>query len=334
MSLKQFKTNTSFTTNLTGASSVQVGSTSTNQFTLSNFASNYSGITLTNNTAIDFTSYSVPTTFPYYGSTGPGPFSFTSSSVISQSYVGDYVLINGTNTGGSNYFYGYIKSIVGTTITVSVISTNGGWGVSSGYNWTISNAGTSNANVWTVGNNISTGVLSFYQSYSQNKILSLDSGSQTGLSAIYANAPIYVSKIYTPNGNSDSWNSGSSSTPTFTNVTVGSSSKVNSLNVTGSLSANSFIITTSSIIVPTTGLTNWVDPNVGIADGERRVYRFIQNANTYTITLSSIYKLPNSASSSLPFSYNTTYTDLLGVLWNSTKNAWEVILFIPGYTYA
>jgi hypothetical protein len=72
------------------------------------------------------------------------------------------------------------------------------------------------------------------------------------------------------------------------------------------------------------------NPSGGV-DGQSLRWRITYNNNSIPLTLGSNFKIPSSASSPLPFSSTSGSMDILGATYDSSRNKWDVIAFVPGY---
>ena len=69
----------------------------------------------------------------------------------------------------------------------------------------------------------------------------------------------------------------------------------------------------------------------GAVDGQTIRWRISYADNNIPINLDNNFKIPSSASSPLPFSSTSGTMDLLGATYDSSRNKWDVIAFVPGY---
>ena len=69
----------------------------------------------------------------------------------------------------------------------------------------------------------------------------------------------------------------------------------------------------------------------GGADGQSLRWRITYGGDNIPLTLGSDFKIPSSASSPLPFSSTSGSMDILGATYDSSRNKWDVIAFVPGY---
>lgn len=69
----------------------------------------------------------------------------------------------------------------------------------------------------------------------------------------------------------------------------------------------------------------------GNVDGQTLRWRITYNGSGIPLTLGSDFKIPSSASSSLPFSSTSGSMDILGATYDSSRNKWDIIAFVPGY---
>jgi hypothetical protein len=66
-------------------------------------------------------------------------------------------------------------------------------------------------------------------------------------------------------------------------------------------------------------------------DGQSLRWRITHKADNITVLLDSGFKIPSSATSTLPFSSTSGTMDLLAATYDLDRNKWDVIAFIPGY---
>lgn len=66
-------------------------------------------------------------------------------------------------------------------------------------------------------------------------------------------------------------------------------------------------------------------------DGQTLRWRISHGANSLTINLDNKFVIPTSASSPLPFSSTSGVMDLLGATYDSNRDKWDIIAFVPGY---
>lgn len=67
------------------------------------------------------------------------------------------------------------------------------------------------------------------------------------------------------------------------------------------------------------------------SDGKSLRWRITYNDSGIPLTLGSDFKIPSSASNPLPFSNASGVTDLLAATYDSSRNKWDIIAFVPGY---
>lgn len=66
-------------------------------------------------------------------------------------------------------------------------------------------------------------------------------------------------------------------------------------------------------------------------NGQTLRWRISHGANSLTINLDNKFVIPSSASSPLPFSSTSGVMDLLGATYDSNRDKWDIIAFVPGY---
>jgi hypothetical protein len=79
-----------------------------------------------------------------------------------------------------------------------------------------------------------------------------------------------------------------------------------------------------------TGSGLLVNPTNGV-DGQSVRWRITYAANSLALSLDTEFNIPSSASSPLPLSTTSGTTDLLAATYDSGRNQWDVIAFVPGY---
>lgn len=69
----------------------------------------------------------------------------------------------------------------------------------------------------------------------------------------------------------------------------------------------------------------------GSVDGQTLRWRISHNANSLVLNFGDQFKIPSSASSPLPLSSTSGSMDILGATYDSSRNKWDIIAFVPGY---
>jgi hypothetical protein len=79
------------------------------------------------------------------------------------------------------------------------------------------------------------------------------------------------------------------------------------------------------------GANNLAAPAGTPADGDRVLIRIAQPASgaAGTVTLNSIYRIPGSATSPLPFSTVNGRIDYLAAVYDASLTKWVIVSFIP-----
>lgn len=72
------------------------------------------------------------------------------------------------------------------------------------------------------------------------------------------------------------------------------------------------------------------NPTSGV-DGQSLRWRITHNANSLTLNFGNKFKIPSSATSPLPISSTSGTMDLLGATYDSSRDKWDIISFVPGY---
>lgn len=72
------------------------------------------------------------------------------------------------------------------------------------------------------------------------------------------------------------------------------------------------------------------NPTNGV-DGQSLRWRITHNANSLTLNFGNKFKIPSSATSPLPISSTSGTMDLLGATYDSSRDKWDIISFVPGY---
>lgn len=67
------------------------------------------------------------------------------------------------------------------------------------------------------------------------------------------------------------------------------------------------------------------------SDGQSLRWRISYAANGIPLTLGNNFRIPSTATSPLPFSSTSGTMDMLGATYDSSRNKWDVIAFVPGY---
>lgn len=66
-------------------------------------------------------------------------------------------------------------------------------------------------------------------------------------------------------------------------------------------------------------------------DGQTLRWRITYGGSGIPLSLGSGFRIPNSATTPLPISITSGVTDLLGATYDSNRNKWDIIAFVPGY---
>jgi len=66
-------------------------------------------------------------------------------------------------------------------------------------------------------------------------------------------------------------------------------------------------------------------------DGQTLRWRISHNANNLVLNFGNQFKIPSSATSPLPISSTSGSMDILGATYDSSRNKWDIIAFVPGY---
>jgi len=67
------------------------------------------------------------------------------------------------------------------------------------------------------------------------------------------------------------------------------------------------------------------------SDGQSLRWRISYANSGIPLTLGNNFRIPSSASSPLPFSTSSGTMDMLGATYDSSRNKWDIIAFVPGY---
>jgi hypothetical protein len=98
--------------------------------------------------------------------------------------------------------------------------------------------------------------------------------------------------------------------------------------VSGTINTDASVGSIFDLTLSASGLL--ANPTNG-ADGQSLRWR-ISYANSGTpLTLGNNFRIPSSASSPLPFSSSSGTMDMLGATYDSSRNKWDIIAFVPGY---
>jgi hypothetical protein len=67
------------------------------------------------------------------------------------------------------------------------------------------------------------------------------------------------------------------------------------------------------------------------SDGQSLRWRISYANSGIPLTLGNNFRIPSSASSPLLFSSSSGTMDILGATYDSSRNKWDIIAFVPGY---
>lgn len=67
------------------------------------------------------------------------------------------------------------------------------------------------------------------------------------------------------------------------------------------------------------------------SDGQSVRWRITYADNSIPLSLDTNFRIPSSATSPLPFSSTSGSMDILGATYDSSRNKWDIIAFVPGY---
>ena len=98
--------------------------------------------------------------------------------------------------------------------------------------------------------------------------------------------------------------------------------------VSGTINTNASLGDIFDLTLSASGVL--ANPSGGV-DGQTLRWRITYNGSGIPLTLGSDFKIPSSASSPLPFSSTSGSMDILGATYDSSRNKWDVIAFVPGY---
>ena len=67
------------------------------------------------------------------------------------------------------------------------------------------------------------------------------------------------------------------------------------------------------------------------SDGQSLRWRISYANSGIPLTLGDSFRIPSSASNPLPFSSSSGVMDMLGATYDTSRNKWDIIAFVPGY---
>jgi hypothetical protein len=74
------------------------------------------------------------------------------------------------------------------------------------------------------------------------------------------------------------------------------------------------------------------DPGARFADGCRLIWRLQQDGTGgRTVSLGSMFRIPSSGTSPLPFSTVPNVFDIIVAQYDAAHGLWQVVSFVPGY---
>lgn len=98
--------------------------------------------------------------------------------------------------------------------------------------------------------------------------------------------------------------------------------------VSGTINTNATLGDIFDLTLAASGVL--ANPTNGV-DGQSLRWRITYGGSGIPLTLGSNFKIPSTASSPLPFSTGSGVMDILGATYDSNRNKWDVIAFVPGY---
>ena len=98
--------------------------------------------------------------------------------------------------------------------------------------------------------------------------------------------------------------------------------------VSGTINTNASLGDIFDLTLAASGtLSNPTNPT----DGQSIRWRISHNANNLVLNFGNQFKIPSSATSPLPISSTSGSMDILGATYDSSRNKWDIIAFVPGY---
>lgn len=98
--------------------------------------------------------------------------------------------------------------------------------------------------------------------------------------------------------------------------------------VSGTINTNASLGDIFDLTLAASGVL--ANPTNGV-DGQSLRWRITYAGSGIPLSLDTNFKIPTSASSPLPFSTGSGVMDILGATYDSSRNKWDVIAFVPGY---
>ena len=108
----------------------------------------------------------------------------------------------------------------------------------------------------------------------------------------------------------------------------GSTTVVQLGSVSGTINTNATLGDIFDLTLASSGIL--ANPS-GSVDGQSLRWRISYANSGIPLTLGNNFRIPSSASSPLPFSTSSGTMDMLGATYDSSRNKWDVIAFVPGY---
>jgi hypothetical protein len=108
----------------------------------------------------------------------------------------------------------------------------------------------------------------------------------------------------------------------------GSTTVVQLGSVSGTINTNATLGDIFDLTLASSGIL--ANPS-GSVDGQSLRWRISYANSGIPLTLGNNFRIPSSASSPLPFSTSSGTMDMLGATYDSSRNKWDIIAFVPGY---
>jgi hypothetical protein len=98
--------------------------------------------------------------------------------------------------------------------------------------------------------------------------------------------------------------------------------------VSGTINTNASLGDVFDLTLAASGtLSNPTNPT----DGQSIRWRISHNDNNLVLNFGNQFNTPSSATSPLPISSTSGSMDILGATYDSSRNKWDIIAFVPGY---
>lgn len=98
--------------------------------------------------------------------------------------------------------------------------------------------------------------------------------------------------------------------------------------VSGTINTNASLGDIFDLTLTASGVL--ANPTNGV-DGQSLRWRITYADSGIPLSLDANFNIPTSASNPLPFSAGSGVMDIFGATYDSSRNKWDVIAFVPGY---